>query len=64
MSSDRFRHPPSLRFGVTKGYGVANELINSENLSEFARRYANPVVQVRRLSFLFEERIKVKSRRL
>ena len=37
----RLRHPPSRRFGVTGGYGVANELMNSENLSEFAKRYAN-----------------------
>ena len=37
----RLSHPPSRRFGVTRGYGVASELMNSENLSEFARRYAN-----------------------
>lgn len=34
-------HPPSRRFGVARGYGVASELMNSENLSEFAKRYAN-----------------------
>jgi D-arabinose 1-dehydrogenase-like Zn-dependent alcohol dehydrogenase len=32
--------PPSSRFGVTRGYGVASELMNSQNLSEFAKRYA------------------------
>ncbi len=36
----RLRHPPSLRFRVTRGYGVASELMNSMNLSEFAKRYA------------------------
>ena len=36
MTSD----PPSPRFGVTRGYSVASELMNSENLSEFAKRYA------------------------
>ena len=30
----RLRHPPSRRFGV------ASELMNSENLTEFAKRYA------------------------
>jgi predicted ester cyclase len=46
----RLRHPPSQSFGVTRGYGVASPpypgdgvasgLMNSENLSEFAKRYA------------------------
>ena len=36
MTSD----PPSQHFGVTRGYGVGNELMNNENLSEFAKRYA------------------------
>jgi len=35
----RLRDPPSRRFGVARGYGVASELMNSENLSEFAKRY-------------------------
>jgi predicted ester cyclase len=36
----RLRNPPSQRFGVARGYGVASELMNSENLSDFAKRYA------------------------
>ena len=31
---------PSRRFGVTRGCGVASEVMNSKNLNEFAKRYA------------------------
>jgi len=36
----RLRHQPSQRFGVARGYGVASEFMNSEKLSDFAKRYA------------------------
>ena len=32
--------PPSPRFGVTRGYGAASKLMNSEKLTAFAKSYA------------------------
>lgn len=34
------RHPPPPRFRVARGYGTASELMNSEKLTAFAKRYA------------------------